>query len=77
MVKTNVGLVSLAHLIFKPIFSLVFKLKIGSKPMLSQGFLMGEWLAQTGFNGACEVCNQNFLKFVKHCYFTCSKMLHA
>jgi hypothetical protein len=30
MVKTNVGLVSLAHLIFKPIFSLVFKPKIGS-----------------------------------------------
>jgi hypothetical protein len=30
MVKTNVGLVSLAHLIFKLIFSLVFELKIGS-----------------------------------------------
>jgi hypothetical protein len=38
---------------------------------------MGEWLAQTSFNGACEVCNQNFLKFAKHCSFTCSKVLHA
>jgi hypothetical protein len=43
MVKTSVGLVSLAHLIFKLIFNLVFEPKIGStKWKIELIFTLGE-----------------------------------